>query len=192
MVIHLTASRSNVKKDFETLKKIVGVIHKAGAVLARDWIEPQYHIEVTKKVKELNPRDIFKFNIESIDRADIVIVEASERSFGNGFQVAAALSKKKPTLILVRKDCEEIESSMSKGLEDALLRRIVYGSFEKLEKEILKFIEENTITNKDLRFNFVIDRQIYNHIRQKSYKTNKTKAEVVRELLNRDIEAGEI
>ena len=187
MIIHLTASRSNVRKDFETLKKIIFIIHQSGAVLARDWIEPQYHIEVTKKAKELDPRDIFKFNLEAIERADVVIVEASERSFGNGFQIAAALNRKKPTLILINESAVSTESSMSRGVEDPLLSRAVYRDHIELDKAVAKFIDENTVTNKDLRFNFVIDRQIYNHLRLKSFKTKKTKAEIVRELLQKDL-----
>lgn len=188
MVIHFTASRLNVANDFVALKKIITAIHKSGSVLARDWMEPQYHIEITKSAKELDPQTIYQLNMDAIERAELVIIENSEKSFGNGFQAAIALSKKKPTLILVRKDRRDAESKMAQGVKDPLLMRKEYGGATELGDIITEFIKDNTVNAKDLRFNFVIDRQLYNHIRWKSFRAKKTKAEVVRELLLRDME----
>jgi predicted DNA-binding protein len=53
---------------------------------------------------------------------------------------------------------------------------------------VSQFLEQNHIENKDLRFNFFIDRQIYNYLRWASFKTGKTKAEILRELVLHDIE----
>ena len=39
-----------------------------------------------------------------------------------------------------------------------------------------------------MRFNFFIDRPIYNYLRWAALKTNKTKAEILRELVQREIE----
>ena len=150
MVIHFTASRTNVVNDFETLKNIIRVIHSTGNVLARDWMEPQYHIEVTKTAKELEPRVIYELNMDAIERADMVIIETSEKSFGSGFQAATALQKKKPTLLLIRKDRVATESKIPKGITDPLLQRKEYGGNEELEKIVSNFIEENTFKTKDV------------------------------------------
>jgi hypothetical protein len=53
---------------------------------------------------------------------------------------------------------------------------------------IKKFLKENDIQAKDMRFNFFIDRPIYNYLRWAAYKTGKTKAEILRELVSKEIE----
>jgi len=50
------------------------------------------------------------------------------------------------------------------------------------------FLKENDVSTKDLRFNFFIDRKIHNYLRWVSYKTGKPRSEIIRELLNREIE----
>lgn len=53
---------------------------------------------------------------------------------------------------------------------------------------VADFINENNIDNKDLRFNFFIDRQIYNYLRWAAYQTGRNKSEILRELVLREIE----
>lgn len=187
MLIHFTSSRTSVINDFETLRKIITAIYKTGNVLARDWMEPQYHVEVTKTVKELDPKVIYDLNMDAIERADVVIIEGSEKSFGSGFQAATALNKKKPTLLLIHAEKVAQESKIAQGIHDPLLSHKVYVTESDLERIVTTFIEENTFKTKDLRFNFVLDPQLYNHIRWKSFRTKKTKAEIVRELLMKDM-----
>lgn len=190
MVIHFTSSRVNILTSFETLKLVIRTIHQTGNVLARDWMEPQYHIDVSKTAKELEPKAIYDLNMDAIERADMVIIETSVKSFGSGFQTATALQKKKPTLLLIHRDKLDQESRIAQGITDPLLTRKEYSADAELEQIVRRFIEENTFKTKDLRFNFVLDPQLYNHIRWKSFKLRKTKAEVVRELLMRDMGEG--
>ena len=51
-----------------------------------------------------------------------------------------------------------------------------------------KFLNENDIQSKDMRFNFFIDRKIYNYLRWAAFKTGKTKAEILRDLVQNEIE----
>lgn len=191
MIIHLTSSRASVVKDIATLRQIITVIHRLGHVLARDWIEPQYHISTSKMAKPIAPTQVYKQSMDAIDRADMIIVEGSEKSFSCGLQVAAALQRKKPTLLLVERSRAKNESAIAQGIEDPLFVRKIYEKHS-VENLVAEFIKENTVSTKDLRFNFVIDRQLYNHIRWKSFRSRKTKAEIVRELLVKDMEDKEI
>jgi predicted DNA-binding protein len=54
-------------------------------------------------------------------------------------------------------------------------------------EKILPFLEDNNISTKDMRFNFFIDRPIYNYLRWAALRTGKTKAEILRELVQREI-----
>ena len=187
MIIHFTSARTSVVKDIETLRKVVSVIHRSGYTLARDWIEPQYHILKSGTGSDINSEQIYTTNIDAIERSDLVIIEGTEKSFGLGFQVATALHKKKPVLLLTKRVSSASRGYLSRGIKDPLLTRKEYGDND-LEKIVGDFIKDNMIKNKDLRFNFVIDRQIYNHLRWRSFKSGKTKAEVVRDLLLKDLE----
>lgn len=189
MIVHFAAARKSVRDDIEVLRAIVSAVHEQGHVIARDWIEPYYRTITEKKTKDMDVSQIYKLNVDAIERADIIIIEASNKSFSSGFQLAAAINKKKPTLVLVKEGVDD-ESAFTQGLNDPLVQRHVYNAGN-LKRFVISFLEENNINSKDLRFNFVIDRQLYNHIRWKSFKMRKTKAEVVRELLNRDMENGE-
>lgn len=188
MVIHFTSSLANIIDDFETLRRIIRVIHQTGNVLARDWMESQYQVDISKTVKELDPRQIYDLNIDAIERADLVIIEGSYKSFGSGFQAATALHRKKPVLFLVNSNRVASEGKISRGVNDPLLTRKEYANHDDLDLAVKDFLESNSIKTKDLRFNFVLDPHLYNHIRWKSFKTKKTKAEVVRELLLEDME----
>lgn len=55
---------------------------------------------------------------------------------------------------------------------------------------VKEFLEENVIDTKDLRFNFFLDRPTYNYLRWMSSKTGKTKAEIVRSLLQKEMNKG--
>lgn len=191
MIIHLTASDLSVVKDIETLRQIMAIIHRLGHVVASDWIEPQYHVTISKKPQQTSPETVYRQSLEAIDRADLIIVEGSEKSFSCGMQIASALHRKKPTLLLAEQSREKNLSVVAKGIKDPLFTRKIYNT-STLSSIVTEFINDNTVSTKDLRFNFVIDRQLYNHIRWKSFRARKTKAEVVRELLLRDMEKEEL
>lgn len=145
-------------------------------------------MDVSKTAKDPDPKFIYDLSMDAIERADVVIVESTFKSFGSGFQVAMALQKKKPTLLLVNKRNVVNESKISQGISDPLFLRKEYAGREDLHKIVTDFIEDHTYKTKDLRFNFVLDPPLYNHIRWKSFKTKKTKAEIVRELLIEDMD----
>jgi hypothetical protein len=156
-----------------------------------DWVETE-----RLRQESLGPNDslqkgwdvisMVRESEAALENADLLIAEASEGSaFGVGYEVSYALQRKKPTLILVKE--KDAASSYATGLTDDLVTQKLYN-LQNLESIVADFIKENTFNTKDLRFNFVIDRQLYNHIRWKSFRSKKTKAEVVRELLLKDIE----
>jgi hypothetical protein len=126
---------------------------------------------------------IYKDCVEAINKADVVIADATIRGFGIGYQVALAVQMKKPTLVLCKKGIDD--SFFASGIDTG----VVYKEYtERSIKDIIKnFLQENDIQAKDMRFNFFIDRPIYNYLRWAAYKTGKTKAEILRELVSKEI-----
>lgn len=187
MIVHLTGSSWKLKEDLDYLRRIVQAIEENGGVLARDWIEPTFARSNQDKTP-INWEKVMKGTIDAISRADIIVVEATSYRFSQGYQVAIALQQKKPVLVVSRKKLDELSIS---GIGNKLLTLAHYTDEESLQKAIAKFIEQNRINTKDLRFNFFIDRQIYNYLRSVSYQTGKNKSEVIRDLINKEIKRSD-
>jgi hypothetical protein len=190
MIIFLTGSSWELREDLPFLRKAVKVIEETGNVLARDWIETTFERSETPNVKR-PPIDWDKAmhgTVDAIMRADVVIVETTSYRFSQGYQVALALQQKKPVLVVSRQP--NGTRSLS-GIKNKLLSLAEYQTEEDLDKVIRKFIRDNTISTKDLRFNFFIDRQIYNYLRSVSYETGKNKSEIIRDLIGSEIKRNE-
>lgn len=185
MIVHFVASVLNIKEDIADFRKVIKVIHSEGHVFTRDWVEPAYAIAKEKSNFEaLNWSSIYSENIEALARADVVIVDTTFKSFSVGFQTAIALQQKKPTLLLSRR--VEPDKLFNSGITDKLLTYKEVGE-NNLEQIVREFIQENTLENKDLRFNFFIDRQIYNYLKWASLRSSLTKAEILRQLVLKEI-----
>lgn len=188
MIIYFSANARNIESDVALYRRILGAIRSKGHLVAYDWVETALLRVAESPNKKLDLEwQATMHEIEAgIERAELIIAEASEQSaFGVGYEVALALLAKKPVLALV-KSGDAVTPSYVSGIRNELLTVKEYND-SNLEDHILEFIRENTIAKKDLRFNFVIDRQLHNHLRMQSFKTGKTKAEIVRDLLVKDM-----
>lgn len=190
MLVHFVASRSNIEKDIEYFRVINKAILGSGHTLTRDIVEPIYKLvrsgKYEQKAEEIDWKKLNKENTEAIAKSDLVVAEVTERSFSVGYQVALAIKEKKPTLILARNS--RLKATFRAGLSSDFVKVAEYKDKEELKEIVTDFITENSLGPKDLRFNFFMDRKIYNHIRFIAYKTGKTKSEIIREALLRDID----
>lgn len=186
MIIYFSGSTRALQKDIGVYRKILFIIHALGHNLHNDWLETAWLRASGKAQKEWDIEAIVQNAAISIESSELFIAEVSDVStFGVGYEVAYALQKKKPVLLLARE--EDVPNSYATGVKNELITFKKYAP-EDLNKIIEDFIKEHTLKKKDLRFNFVIDRQIYNHLRWRAYKSSKTKAEVVRDLLLKDMD----
>lgn len=184
MGIHFITSRPTLEKDINTLRSIISIIHGKDHYLTYDWIEPAYKRHVEKNLPTDNWDRIYKLNLEAIARADVVIAETTYENFAVGYQIATAIQQKKPILLLRQNAADK--NAFVTGVEDGWVRHGEYDS-DTLVPIIEKFLDDNDIKSKDMRFNFFIDRKIYNYLRWSSFKTGKTKAEIIRDLIERQI-----
>ncbi|HEY5695676.1 MAG TPA: hypothetical protein VIQ80_02470 [Candidatus Saccharimonadales bacterium] len=191
MIVQIIGSTKNIEEDIRFYSIITDVIHDHGAVVARDWIsaaQSRLAKGIVRDNTKIEWADVHKENSEAISRSDVVIIEATNYGFPEGFYVSQALNQKKPILIVTR---ENIRGRLMYGIKHKLLSVQHYDSQDDLRKIVSKFIKDNTIATKDLRFNFFIDRQIYNYLREASYETGKNKSEIIRELLEQEIDKQE-
>jgi len=193
MIVHVIVSNNGIKESLPYLQSAVEAIHDSGAVLSRDWIgAAKRHVEKSSEpdlsdtISDWN--QFHQENLDSLSRADIVLADVTSYTFPDGFYTLYALEHKKPVLLVTRND---IRTCLLAGIQHKLLTTSHYDTKEDLKKIVTKFIKANTIATKDLRFNFFIDRQIYSYLREVSYETGKNKSEIIRELLEQEIDKQE-
>lgn len=190
MLVHFIGSSKNLGADHTYLRKITEIVNDQGGIFTRNWVAAA-HDENGKIKKDFqnddrtNWRDVFAENLSALDRSDVVIIEGTTYGFQQGFYTSHAIKSKKPTLLLFRSDQNNHPIT---GFNDRWLTIKKYKDIDELEKTTKKFLKDNTIATKDLRFNFFIDRQIYSYLRDVSYETGKNKSEIIRELLENEID----
>jgi hypothetical protein len=187
MIIHLIASKGSIREEIDHYRNLANEIKKQGHTLALDWLEHVYERTVNGEFNEgdVDWAKIDQENTAAISKADVIIVEATKKSFFVGYQVSQAIYQKKPILILTRDNSFPGIAGLS-GASD-LIAGANYDDTT-LPQILKKFTNDNSIETKDMRFNFFIDRPIYNYLRWAAYKTGKTKAEILRELVAKEIE----
>lgn len=193
MKVHLITSRPTLEKDIAVLRDIVRLIKGEGHSLALEWIERAYERYYSgspaQTATAVDWTKIYKENLEVIAQADVIIAETSYENFGVGYQVAVAVQQKKPVLLIRHATADK--NAFATGVEDGWVKRAEYGETN-LADILKKFLADNDIQAKDMRFNFFIDRPIYNYLRWAAYKTGKTKAEILRELVAREIDKNNV
>lgn len=186
MIVHFIASKSSITEQIERYRRITEVIQSKDHTLAWDWVD-KIHEDVSSKTLGQNDSwsSIDEQNLVAIAKSDVIIAEVTDASFFVGYQVAQAVFQKKPLLLLQygKSPLSVAGLSTPKGFVSS-----VNYEEDDLEETVSAFLTENTIDVKDMRFNFFIDRPIYNYLRWTSLKTGKTKAEILRELVEKEIE----
>lgn len=186
MLIHLIASSTELNETVDALRKITEYVKSKGHSMTLDWVDAAYRqMQHGEPMKEDAWQKIVKDNFEAIAKSDVVIADVSYDSTALGYQIAMAVQQKKPTLLLVRENVKV--PPFTWNIPSDFLSKVEYTDTDVLKK-IAPFLENNDISIKDMRFNFFIDRPIYNYLRWAALRTGKTKAEILRNLVQQEID----
>lgn len=185
MKVHFITSRPTLEKDIEVLRMILRLIKESGNTVSHDWIESAFDREIEARKPADDWALIYRQNLEAIAQSDVVIAETTYENFSVGYQIAVAIQQKKPVLLLRHETADK--NAFVTGVEDGWVKHGQYKGKDVLPM-VEKFLNENNIQSKDMRFNFFIDRKIYNYLRWAAFKTGKTKAEILRDLVQNEIE----
>jgi hypothetical protein len=184
--VHITGSARQLDQDLPFMRSIIDAVYENRAVVSQNWLDAALNrIEQKVSDQDIDWEAILSDSQESMKKSDLVIVEATQLSFSQGFQAYTAAQYKKPTLVVSR---TPLANRFISGISNKLVAVQEYSTEEELKAIVAKFIKQNIIPEKDLRFNMVLDRRIYRYLRDTSYDTGKNKSQIVRELLERDIQ----
>jgi hypothetical protein len=183
-LIHVTGSTSNFSEDRPFLEAIFDTIYVNKAEAAHNWLDAAASRLKQSSDSDVDWQAVHNSNLTSIKRSDLVIVEATQLNFAQGLLAYTADQYKKPTLVLSR---TPTTNRFISGTQSKYIAVKEYTNEDELRTIVTKFIKQNSIPEKDLRFNMVLDRPIYRYLRDTSYETGKNKSQIVRELLERDL-----
>lgn len=183
--VHFIAPKTNLANEIEFFRHIVEAIHRRGHTLAKDWLEPGYLRFISKQPDEvIDWASSCRANIEVIPSCDVVIAEISTKSFGVGYQIGLAASQKKPILLLRREGISK--EAFLGGLDNTYVTKMEYN-LNNIDDIVGNFLEKDEEDLKDIRFNMLIDRKLNSYLKQSAVETGKTKAEIIRELLAKEL-----
>lgn len=184
--VHVTGSARKFSEDEPYLRAIMQAVYNSHAIVFRNWLDAA----ASRRKNNAREQDtdweaILNDNVEAIKKSDLVIVEATQARFSQGFQAYTAARYKKPTLVVTR---TPVKGHFISGVAGKLITIKQYATEDELRAIVGKFIKQNTIPEKDLRFNMILDRRIYKYLRDTSYESGKNKSQIVRDLLEKEIE----
>src|SRR3990167_8292442 len=116
--------------------------------------------------------------IDSINKADICIFEASTPSFGVGYLIQHSISISKPTIVLFHK---EFKSYLIPGIDDEKL--IVKTYDESNYKRVLKSAIAQAREKRDKRFKFFLSPKLLSYLEDVSNEQGVTKSKILRDLI---------
>jgi hypothetical protein len=185
---HFIASTGHLRADIDNYHLILNALKSANVELTSNWLDKAYErmqTGISRKSDGENWGVIYRENVEAISKADVILAEVSKSSFLVGFQVACGLQLKKPVLLLSTH--EKADGALGVSLNEEIIKFARYDK-ENISQIIKDFVEENRLGTKDIRFNFFIDRKILNYLNWASLNTGETKSEIIRNLLEQEIE----
>lgn len=184
MKVHFSASLRDLDKHLSTYELIEAVITSNGHDIAKEWLK-EYRGKKVISTRFTDKRwgSISTETLAAVQTADAVIIEASIPSFSMGYISAMALTNKKPLLMLFKSRPQPYILDTNNSLR----RAVIYDGDEELQKIVTSFLKDVDVDAKNLRFNMVLDRELYNFLNWESVNTGKTKAQIVREVLKERI-----
>lgn len=187
MKVHFACSTSELDVYSKNYIDICNIIRDLGHVISRDWIKNAVAtLDDYKKGKiKIDRVDIYNKAIESLLASDVAIIEGTVSSFSIGHQLTLALSKNKPTLVLIYNDGSnqknKFQSSFIHGMRSPFLAVSKYSSAEDLKRVISNFL--NKSISASVKFNIVLTKEIENYLDWASFYYKLNKSEFIRSVI---------
>jgi nucleoside 2-deoxyribosyltransferase len=137
MKIYFAGSIRGGRKDVKLYKDIIEYLFEFGEVLTEHVGKKEY----TAWGEDQDPDEyIYKRDLNWLKSSDIVVAEVTTPSLGVGFEVATAISLKKPVLCLYRPKKGKRVSAMIKGCPEVTTEE--YTNIQEAQESIKKFLSK--------------------------------------------------
>jgi len=183
MHAYFTASIVGKKYHLDNYLRIISLLQKKGVVVAAEHIidttEEQIHFESKEKRIEIQKK------LENwIMESDFVVVEASFPSISVGYEIALAINRGKPVLVLYS---EGDPPSLIIHNEEAklIVEKYTSTNLSELIDDFINYYRGES----DTRFTFFITSKIASYLEKQAKKNKVPKSVYLRYLINQDMRA---
>ncbi|MBU1164336.1 hypothetical protein KKA15_02105 [Patescibacteria group bacterium] len=190
MRIYFSANESqNLRSRYQ---KIIDILVMSGNSVMSN-------LELDKSAR-FSDTDVEKFRAAGqtlLEQMDSLVIDATIKSPENGYLVALALTHKKPTLFLHEKgtDVDSNLLSLQKDKNTAAFLVLQDYQEEKLKKYLLEFLQfaekKGGKEIPKIKFTLRITPKIERYLHWKTHNTKKSKADFLRERIDKMIEEDE-
>ncbi len=187
MKIHFTASLDNIDQRYDVFSFIEKTVENKGHKVIRKWVDEAYNDKLNnRKMTRQRAIEIEQATRNAISDCDLVIIEATDQSFGIGYQAAIGASLHKPILVVQEVGSRPI--GIIGSTANTIMKTIdYYNNKSDLENIINSFIDNNNLVLKDLRFNMLLNRELLYYLEKESSNTGLNKSQIIRNLIKNQI-----
>jgi len=181
MHAYFTASIVGKKYHLANYLTIINLLHSKGVTVVSDHIIKTNESAIHMETKEQRLK--FHKQLERwINEADFMIVEATFPSISVGYEIALALHKGKPILVLYSQG--DPPSLINNNEEERLVcEKYSPATLEETVTDFIHYVEGSV----DTRFTFFITSEIASYLEKVAKKQNMPKSVYLRNLILRDI-----
>lgn len=184
MKIHFACSASGIPEYKKNYLEICRIAREFGHTIARDWLDEAIKHLNDKEKHPVDWKEIFHEISKSVLASDAAIFENTVSSFSTGYQLSLALERRKPVLLLYAKgEKRDYKDTFAAGIESDLITLREYTS-DNLKIVLSDFFAKSARGGEKIRFNFFVDKNIENYLDWAAFTYKKSKADILRELVN--------
>jgi len=184
MKIFFVASPRLVVKEPDLYRGIHNYLAKDNVMLSSKLLEwtDKKAVEAVYDEKALKSGGGYKKALETLKKADVIMMEVSGHSFSMGFIVSKALDLCKPVVAFYKKGSKSFFLS---GINDPKFKLIEYTCQN--INEMLDLAVEEVKKGIDVRFNFFVSPKILNYLDWVAQKRMIPRSVFLRNLIEREI-----
>lgn len=184
MKIYFVASPRLVLKEPELYRRIHRYLAKSNVMLSDKLIKWTDQKSVEDVYKE-NPKQLisgYKRAIESVKKADVVMMEVSGHSLSMGYLISKSLDLNKPIVAFYKKGTKSFFLS---GINDSKFKMVEYDekNIDNKLEEALKEVKRDI----DVRFNFFVSAKILSYLDWVAQERMTPRSVFLRDLIEKEM-----
>lgn len=186
MQVFFSCGTRNLDQRLAFYKVITQTIEQQNHTLTREWLDDA--LKAIQSGNRRSPSKIYREVMSSIQKADLCIFDVSEQAMSVGHQMTYSLEKGKPTLLVMLDQGFSPNDLFITGSASGYLKTKTYQTKEELERIVKNFIRKEG-ENAKVRINLSLDKYLMQHVEDVAYQTGESKTNVLKDLIQKDIEA---